>query len=47
MAFPQETFLNARWSDDQSAATPRQPGGRSAMRCLVFQRLLQPSLDPP
>src|SRR6516225_10942196 len=28
MAFPHETFLNARWSEDQSAATPRQPGGR-------------------
>src|SRR2546422_9570664 len=28
MAFPQETFLNARWSEDQSAAMPRQPAGR-------------------
>src|ERR1700757_4496231 len=28
MAFPQETFLNARWSEDQSATMPRQPGGR-------------------
>src|SRR5215467_6249829 len=28
MAFPQETFLNARWSEDQSATMPRQPPGR-------------------
>src|SRR6266853_1878285 len=28
MALPQETFLNARWSEDQSAAMPRQPEGR-------------------
>src|SRR6266567_9197476 len=28
MAFPQETFLNARWSEDQSAAMPCQPEGR-------------------
>ena len=30
MAFPQDTFLNARWSEAQSVATPRQPGGRSS-----------------
>src|SRR4051794_5296930 len=29
MAFPQGTSLNARWSDDQSAATPAQPAGRA------------------
>ncbi|MNZ78422.1 hypothetical protein D3C78_969910 [compost metagenome] len=28
IALPQETFLNARWSDDRSAATPRSPVGR-------------------
>src|SRR5437868_13385552 len=28
MAFPHETFLNARWSEDQSAAMPCQPEGR-------------------
>src|ERR1700748_857579 len=28
MAFPQETFLKARWSDDQSATIPSQPAGR-------------------
>src|SRR5450759_2507904 len=27
MALPQVTFLNARWSDDQSAAKPCQPPG--------------------
>src|SRR6476659_4602344 len=27
MALPQETFLNARWSEDQSAAIPCQPEG--------------------
>src|SRR5207253_883073 len=30
MAFPQEPFLNARWSEDQSAAMPCQPEGRQA-----------------
>ena len=30
MALPQETFLNVLWSDDQSAAIPRRPGGRGA-----------------
>ena len=29
MTFPQETFLNARWSEDQSAAMPCQPAGRA------------------
>src|SRR6202521_5603340 len=28
MALPQGTFLNARWSEDQSATMPRQPAGR-------------------
>src|SRR5258708_4162928 len=28
MALPQETFLNARWSEDQSATMPGQPAGR-------------------
>ncbi|MEY9514653.1 hypothetical protein ABIF16_005384 [Bradyrhizobium elkanii] len=26
MAFPHDTFLNARWSEAQSAAMPRSPG---------------------
>ena len=36
MALPQETFLNARWSEDKSAAMPRQPAGRVdwLLRCL-------------
>src|SRR5580704_30722 len=29
MALPQGTFLNARWSEDQSAAKPCQPPGRA------------------
>src|SRR5258707_9740529 len=29
MTLPQETFLNARWSEDQSAAMPCQPAGRA------------------
>src|SRR3989304_6516287 len=29
IALPQGTFLNARWSEDQSAAMPCQPGGRA------------------
>src|SRR2546425_11243168 len=28
MALPQETFLNARWSEDQSAVMPCHPAGR-------------------
>src|SRR5215813_13457617 len=28
IALPQGTFLNARWSDDQSATMPSQPWGR-------------------
>ena len=31
MALPQETFLNARWSEDQSAAMPRHPVGLPAV----------------
>src|ERR671914_2626295 len=29
MAFPQETCLNARWSEDQSATMLRQPAARA------------------
>ena len=28
IAFFQDTCLKARWSEDQSATMPRQPGGR-------------------
>ena len=31
MALPQETFLNARWSEDQSAAMPASPPGRGSV----------------
>src|SRR3954453_19306074 len=36
MAFPQDTFLNARWSDDQSATIPWKPPGRvrTAVVCI-------------
>ena len=45
MALPQETFLNARWSEAQSAAMPCKPGARpaplfakvvSAIRSILF-----------
>src|SRR6476659_3217376 len=36
MAFPQETFLKARWSEDQSATMPRQPAGRMGTAAPVF-----------
>jgi hypothetical protein len=28
IALPQGTFLNARWSEDQSATIPSKPSGR-------------------
>ena len=37
MAFPQDTFLNARWSDDQSATKPSMPGSG-----LCFSTYLAP-----
>src|SRR5258708_12096265 len=36
MAFPQETFLKARWSEDQSAAMPCQPAGRAGGSTLFI-----------
>src|SRR5437899_12710408 len=35
MALPQGTFLNARWSEDQSATMPSMPSG-SGRGCPVF-----------
>src|SRR5207249_6278896 len=35
IALPQGTFLNARWSDDQSATMPWMPSG-SGRGCPVF-----------
>src|ERR1700757_4666844 len=35
IALPQGTFLNARWSEDQSATMPSQPSGR-ARESAVF-----------
>src|SRR3954447_23618142 len=36
MALPQETFLNARWSEDQSAPIPRQPEGPVRFSATFF-----------
>src|SRR5881628_2184276 len=35
MALPQGTFLNARWSEDQSATMPSMPSGNGT-DCPVF-----------
>src|SRR5258706_6167026 len=35
IALPQGTFLNARWSDDQSATTPCKPGCSGASTALL------------
>jgi len=35
IALPQGTFLNARWSEDQSATTPCKPGASGASTALV------------
>src|SRR5215218_5693760 len=42
MAFPQDTFLNARWSEDQSAAICCHPPGPVFVRavCAIGVRLL-------
>src|SRR5207237_10154348 len=47
MAFPQETFLNARWSEDQSAAIPRQPEGRAGAAPVSASTASAISLSPP
>src|SRR3979411_1521868 len=36
MAFPQETFLKARWSEDPPAAMPCQPAGRAGGSTLFI-----------
>src|SRR5206468_7778248 len=43
IALPQGTFLNARWSEDQSATMPSMPPGRGTdcpvfvpMACVMF-----------
>src|SRR5258707_3426810 len=39
IALPHGTFLNARWSDDQSATTPCMPGASgaaSAIPCVMW-----------
>src|SRR5690349_4240901 len=41
MAFPQDTFLKARWSDDQSAAMPRRPPGLSCVTVRAVSAIPQ------
>src|SRR5882672_6454587 len=53
MALPQETFLKARWSEDQSAAMPRKPAIRagdsavsvSAVSAIGLSLVEQPATD--
>ena len=40
MAFPQETFLNARWSEDQSATMPPASLRRRVAECCRLVRQL-------
>ena len=48
MAFPQETFLNARWSDDQSSATPRQAlEPRYLLDRVTTERGVYHQISPP
>src|ERR1700693_6267125 len=47
MALPQETFLNARWSEDQSAAMPRQPEGRVGAAPVFASAASAIALSPP
>src|SRR3990170_7351977 len=35
MALPHGTFLNARWSEDQSATTPSMPSGRGSAPAVL------------
>ena len=35
IALPQGTFLNARWSEDQSATTPCKPGSSGAASAVL------------
>jgi hypothetical protein len=43
---PQETFLNARWSEDKSAAMPRQPAGRVIASPMFVSACCAISFDP-
>jgi len=46
MPLPQETFLNARWSEDKSAAMPRQPAGRVIASPMFVSACCAISFDP-
>src|SRR5713226_4630475 len=47
MALPQDTFLNARWSEDQSATMPVQPGGRAGAAPVSASTASAISLSSP
>src|SRR5215467_4265566 len=46
IALPHGTFLNARWSDDQSATTPSMPGASGSASAVPVDADCVMSLDP-
>src|SRR5215475_494240 len=46
IALPHGTFLNARWSDDQSATTPSMPGASGSASAVPLDAGCVMSLDP-
>src|SRR6266446_8827888 len=46
IALPQGTFLNARWSEDQSATMPSKPSGRGRACPVPVSAGCAISLDP-
>jgi hypothetical protein len=46
IALPQGTFLNARWSDDQSDAMPRMPLGKAAEPPVFATAISVMGFDP-
>src|SRR6266404_5300287 len=46
IALPQGTFLNARWSEDQSATMPSQPSGRVRGSAVFLAAGCAMSFDP-
>ena len=47
MALPQGTFLNARWSEDQSATMPCKPSGSGASVPYSSAGLRHVAFAPP
>src|SRR5258705_2836408 len=47
IALPQGTFLNARWSEDQSATTPCKPGASGAASTALVGAGWFMWIDPP